>query len=210
MSISTDIRSYADTALGQSKQVFDQALEQAQAQLNDVTGRYKDLVGKLTGEAKTNVSELREKSAAAVTDLRAQAEKAVNLDAIKAAVEPYLAQAKGYRATVTSKVEELFETAKNNEQVAKLVETAKKNEQVAKLLARVEPITDSVVETVQDRVVKPVTELTNRGAKVVTSTAPAAKAPAKKAPAKKAAAKKAPAKAAPAPTVDEVTEVVEG
>ena len=204
MSITTDIRSYADTAVGQGKQVFDQALEQAQAQFTEVSDRYKELVSKLTGEAKTNVSDLREKSAAAVTDLRAQAEKAINLDAIKSAVEPYLAQAKGYRTTVTAKVEELFETAKNNEQVAKLLETAKKNDQVAKLLARVEPITDTVVETVQDRVVKPVTELTNRGAKPA-----ATKAPAKKAPAKKAAAKKAPAKAAAAPSLDEATEVVE-
>ena len=35
------------------------------------------------------------------------------------------------------------------EKVEELLETAKKNDQVAKLLARVEPITDTVVETVQ-------------------------------------------------------------
>jgi ElaB/YqjD/DUF883 family membrane-anchored ribosome-binding protein len=191
MSITSDIRSYADTALGQGKQAFDQALEQAQTQLNDVTGRYNDLVGKLTGEAKTNVSEIREKSVAAVSDLRAQAEKAVNLDAIKAAVEPYLTQAKGYGTTVSAKVEELLETAK-------------KNDQVAKLLAAAESLTGTIVETVQERIVKPVKDLTNRGTKPA-----ATKAPAKKAAAKKAAAKKAPAKAAPAPSVDEVTEVVE-
>lgn len=86
MSITSDIRGYADTAIEQGRQV----LGQAQSQLNDVTGQANEFV----------------------TDLRAQAEKALNLDAIKTAVEPYLAQAKGYRHSVTDRAEALINTAR--------------------------------------------------------------------------------------------------
>ena len=41
---------------------------------------------------------LTDKVGSAVNDLRASAEKAINLDAIKTAVEPYIAQVKGYRS----------------------------------------------------------------------------------------------------------------
>jgi hypothetical protein len=135
------IRSYADGALEHGKQ----ALEQAQSQLNDVTG-------KANRAAKDSVSEITAKAADAVNDLLAQAEKAVNLDAIKAAIEPYVAQARGYSTTVTDRAEELYTTVKNDDRVAKLVNTA-------------ESVTGAVVETVQDRVVKPAQKLTGRGAK---------------------------------------------
>jgi ElaB/YqjD/DUF883 family membrane-anchored ribosome-binding protein len=180
MSITNDIRSYADSALEQGKQVLDQA----QSQLTDVTGQANEFVGKIRGTAKENVSELTAKANDAVSDLRTQAEKAINLDAIKTAIEPYLAQAKGYSTTVTDRAEELFTAVKNDKRVAKVV-------------TRAEVLTGTVVETVQDRVVKPVQSLTGRGAKPVAKpaapkpavTKPAAKAPARKAPAKKAAAK---------------------
>lgn len=162
MSIATDIRGYADNALAQGKQVFDQAQE--------------------------NVTGLTSKAGEAVTDLRAQAEKAVNLDAIKTAIEPYLAQAKGYSTTVTDRAEELFNTVKQDKRVALVV-------------AKAEELSGTVVEVVQERIVKPVQSLTGLGGKpaakpaaksAATKAAPkptAAKTTARKAPAKKATAK---------------------
>jgi hypothetical protein len=96
------------------------------------------------------VSELREKATAVVTDLRAQAEKRVDLDSIKAAVEPYLEQAKGYAGAVTDRAEELLTTARKDERVARFLDSA-------------ESITGVVVETVQEHVVKPVQKLTGVG-----------------------------------------------
>lgn len=145
MSITRDLRGYADTALEQGRQV----LGQAQSQLNDVTGQANEFV----------------------SDLRAQAEKALNLDAIKTAVEPYLAQAKGYRHSVTDRAEALINTAKKDPRVAKAFVTA-------------EQLTGVVVETVQQRLVQPVWTFTGRDGK------PAASKPAAK-PATKAAAKPA-------------------
>jgi hypothetical protein len=190
MSITSDIRSYADTALEQGKQVLDQA----QTQLTDATGQANEFVGKL--RAKSNVAELSAKANVAVSDLRVQAEKAVNLDAIKAAIEPYLAQAKGYSTSVTDRAEVLFTTVKNDKRVVKIVTKA-------------EELTGTVVETVQDRVVKPVQSLTGLGVKpaakpaapkpavTTPATATAATTAATPAAAKaKPAARKAPAKKA--------------
>jgi F0F1-type ATP synthase membrane subunit b/b' len=168
MSITSDIRSYADTALEQGKTV----VGQAQAQLTDVTDQANQFVGKLTGSAKENVSGLTTKATDAVNDLRSQAEKAINLDAIKSAVEPYLAQAKAqatqYRTTVTDRAEGILESVKSDKRVAKVIDTA-------------ESLTGVVVDTVQERVVKPVASLTGRGSKPAPRKAPAKKAPAKKA-----------------------------
>jgi len=162
MSITSDIRSYADSALEQGKQV----VGQAQAQLNGVTAQANEFVTKLTGSAKTNefvtkltgtaktnVSGLAGKltgtATEAVADLRAQAEKAINLDTIKTAVQPYLAQVKQYRDTVTDRAEEIFESVKNDKRVAAVITTA-------------ESITGTVVESVNERLVKPVTALTEQ------------------------------------------------
>ena len=181
MSIASDIRTYADTAVNQGKQVLDQA----QAQLNDVTGQATEFYGK----TKDNVTEIATKATSAVNDLRASAEKAVNVDAIKTAVEPYIAQVKGYTHTVTDKAEALFEGVKSDKRVAKLVDAA-----------------GVVVETVQVRVVKPVQSVTGRGAKSAPAAkpaptaaakptpAPVATKPAATKPASKPAARKAPAK----------------
>lgn len=186
MSITNDIRSYADTAVSQGKQV----LEQAQAQLNDVTGQANDYVGKFSANATENASNIADKAVEAVNDLRASAERVVNLDAIKSAVEPYLAQVKGYTTTVTDRAESLVAGVTHDKRVAKLVDTAGS-------------VTGVVVETVQQRVVKPVQELTGLGAKPAAKPAtrpakagaakPAGK-PATSKPAGKPGARKAPAK----------------
>jgi uncharacterized protein YjbJ (UPF0337 family) len=176
MSIASDIRSYAD---------------KAQAQLNDVTGQANELVGKVSA----NASVLTDKLSSAANDLRASAEKSVNFDAIKAAVEPYIAQVKGYRATATDRAEAFVASLKDDPRVGKLVDAAGS-------------VTGVVVETVQERVVKPVQALTNRGTKPVAKSAakptaaakpaptPKATRPATTKPATKTAGRKAPAKRA--------------
>jgi hypothetical protein len=176
MSISSDIRSYADSALEQGKQVLDQA----QSQLNG-----------FSGTARENLSDLTTKATEAVNDFRAQAEKAINVEAIKTAIEPYLARTKGYTSTVTDRAEDLFASVRNDKRVALVVSKA-------------EAFTGTVVETVQERVVKPVQSLTGRGSKpapkraTTTATRPVATtSAAKPAPRKTASAKPAARKATP-------------
>jgi hypothetical protein len=93
-----------------------------------------------------------------------QAEKALNLDAIKTAVEPYLAQAKGYGHSVTDRAGSLINTAKNDPRVARAFDTAKKDPRVAKAFDTAEQVTGVVVETVQQRLVQPVITFAGRGA----------------------------------------------
>ncbi|HEV7205322.1 MAG TPA: hypothetical protein VGN18_11990 [Jatrophihabitans sp.] len=164
MSITSDLRSYADTAVNQGKQ----ALETAQAQLNEVSGTANDAFGKY----RANVTDIADKAVEATSELRTSVEKAINLEAIKAAIEPYLAQAKSYGTQVTDRAEDLFSGIKGDKRVAKLVD-----------------VSGVVVETVQERVVKPVVSLTGIGAKPAakksTATRPAATKPATPKPAAK-------------------------
>ena len=188
MSITSDIRNYADTALEQGKSAVNQAVGQAQAQISQAQAQFNGI----TGTAKTNVSELTNRAQGAVTDLRTQAEKTLNLDAIKTAVEPYLAQARQYRATVTDRAEELFETVYG---------TVTRDKRVAKVVATAESFSGVVVETVTERVVKPVASLTGRGSKPAArkaATKPASTRPAAKKSSATSAAKTAPAKKATA------------
>jgi hypothetical protein len=180
MSIASDLRAYADTAVAQGKQ----ALDQAQAQFNDVTGQANEFYG----QANELVTELAAKATTTVNDLRASAEKVVNLDAIKTAAEPYIAQLKGYSSTVTDRAESLFDGVKSDPRFAKVVDAAR-----------------PVVETVQARVVQPVQDLAGRTSKPAAkpaatkaaATKPAAK-PATTKPASKPAARKPAARKAPA------------
>jgi len=183
MSITSDIRNYADTALEQGNQFVGKLTGTARENVTGFTGGVTSKATALTGRATTAATD-------AVSDLRSQAEKAINLDAIKTVVEPYLAQAKQYRSSVTDRAEGLFGTVRSDKRVARVFTTA-------------ESVTGVVVDTVTERVVKPVAALTGRSPKsgAVTTSKPAArKAPAKKAPAKatrpattRPAAKKAPA-----------------
>jgi uncharacterized protein YjbJ (UPF0337 family) len=137
MSISNGIRTYADTALEQGK---------------NVTGQVNEFVGRLTGTARDNVSGFTSVATGAVTDARARAE---------------------------GLLESVYESVKGDKRLAKVITTAGS-------------LTGVVVETVQDRVVKPVASLTGRG------TAPATKAPAKSAARKTTAARKTVARKTPA------------
>lgn len=182
MSITNDLRTYAGIARDQGRE----ALEQAQSQLSDVTGQANEIVGKLSETTRGNVAELTGKAAGAVQDLRLQVERAVNVEALKAAVEPYLAQARGYTALVTDRAEEFYSTVRDDKRVARLVATA-------------DSVTGVVIETLAQRVVAPVRDLAGRRATSSTprsaatpgsprvAKGPAAKATARKAPAKKAA-----------------------
>jgi hypothetical protein len=202
-SITSDIRSYADSAIEQSKQALEQskqarkqAVEQAQARLNGVTEQAKQARKQATDKVNGVREQARKQATDTVNGVREQAHKALNVDAIRAAVDLYLAPAKQYR----SNLRELAQLSAN------LVEALKNDKYVGKFVASAESFNRTVVETVQERVVKPVTSLTTRSRKTVkkstvskpAATKPAATRPAKKAPAKKATATKAPAKKAPA------------
>lgn len=115
MSITSDIKSYADTALEQGKQVLDQA----QAQFNDVTGQANELVGKLT--EKVDVSGLTSKA----NELKAQAEKVVEpvVERVTAQAKPYLERAEKVAQPYLTKAEELFKQVSADPRVKQVVET---------------------------------------------------------------------------------------
>jgi hypothetical protein len=184
MPITSDIRGYADTAIEQGKQ----AVGQTKAQLNEVTEQANQFVAGLS-------SKVSAKATDTVGDLRAQAKKPLSNDAVKAAVELYLAPAKQYRSNVT----ELAQLTGN------LVEAVKKEKLVTKAVTSAESLNRAVTEKVQERVVKPVATLSRRGRKTANKQAaatkraaakPAATRPAKKSPAKSAATKSAATKSA--------------
>lgn len=191
MSLTTDLKSYADTALAQGKQVAGTVTTKAGASLNDVTtGANTVVVTVIDGvrTARQNVSQVTGRASDTFADLRAQASTTLNLDAVRSAVEPYVAQAKGYTTAVTDRAESVLSGVSSDPRVAKVLTTAT-------------ALATPVVETVQERVVAPVLSLTRRGttapqapATPATTVAPAApkstaaKTTARKAPAKKATA----------------------
>jgi len=163
MPISNDLLAYADAALEQGT----------------------ELVTRIS----TTVTGLGAAATTAVGDLRSQAEKNLNLEAVRTAVEPYLAQARDYGTTVTERAEGLYGAVRGDRRVSGVVD-------------RAETVTRPVVTLLQERVVQPVLTLTGRESAVVTDPTPTAPpktaaaqtrqpaktrpAPARKAPAKKA------------------------
>jgi hypothetical protein len=172
MSVTSDIRAYADSAINTAVKTGKQTLTAAQEQFGGVTISANEFVG----------------------DLRNSAEKVVNVDAVRTAIEPYLTQLRGYGDEVGDRVEEIVATLKKDPRFGKLVETA-------------DSLSSVVLEIIQERVVKPVQSLTG-SAKPRTahkpSPKPAATRPARKPaattssstrrPAAKTTARKAPAK----------------
>src|SRR6266536_3253903 len=117
MSIASDVRAYADSALEQGKQVVDQA----QARLTEARADAADLAGKAATKAASKATET-------YTDLLAKGEALYErvsalpvVEKVSSTVEPYVAQFNGYRATVTEKVEQLYTDLKKNDQVAKVL-----------------------------------------------------------------------------------------
>lgn len=164
MSIRNDIREYADTAIEQGRQVLDQA----QGQLGEVAGQATELVGKT------------------ITDLRAQAERLVNVDALRTAAEPYLAQADSYRHSVTDRAGDWLNTARN---------AAHSDPRIAKAYDTAEAVTVRMVETVQLRVVKPVQAFAGRGVPTQPAGKPSPRKPATTRPANAKASTKPATKA---------------
>lgn len=136
MPIPSDLRAYADSALQQGKQTF----TAAQARVSGATAQGGEVVNKFAGSvldgARGNVS-----------DLRATTEKLVNIDAVHAALEPHVAQLRGYGHSVTERLDELVAKLKDDPRFGKMFETA-------------DSVSSQVVELVQDRVVKPLQSLT--------------------------------------------------
>jgi len=97
---STDLRAYADIAVEQGKQLF----EQMQSQLSHVT----DVA---TEQATDLVAKINTKAGPAA-------------ESLKSAAEPYLVQALEYGSTLSDKAAELLTTLKNDKRVGKFVESA--------------------------------------------------------------------------------------
>ena len=186
MSIASDVRSYADSALEQGRQVVDQAADQARARFGDAQGNAQDLAGKAASKATATYTDLRTKGEA----LYGRVSALPVVEQVSSTVEPYVsqfgAQLNGYRTTVAEKVDQAY---------AEL----KKNDQIAKVLGVAETAAGVVVETVNERVVTPVKSLLDREPATATKApAPFDSAPAEapaKTPAKATSPAKAPARA---------------
>src|SRR5579875_1700901 len=102
MSVVSDIRAYADSAVSTAVNQSKQTLSTAQAQFGGVTNQAGEFVG----------------------DLREKAEKLVNVDALRTAIEPYVAQLRSYGDSVTDRVDEIVAQLKKDPRIGKFVETA--------------------------------------------------------------------------------------
>jgi hypothetical protein len=152
MSIANDLRSYADSALEQGRQVVDQA----QSRFSDVQGNAQDITGKAAGKATATYADLRTKG----ETLYGRVSTLPGVEQVTATVEPYVAQLNGYRVVVAEKVEQAYTDLK-------------KNDQVAKVLGVAETAAGVVIETVNERVVTPVKSLLDHESETATK-APAA------------------------------------
>ncbi len=194
MSITNDVRSYADAALEQGKQ----AVDHAQAKLTEVAGDATGLAGKVGGTAAEVAEKVQGhaqgfagKASGTYGELRNFGEsvygRVVALPVVESAAstaEPYVAQLNGYRLVVTGKIEAFYADLKKNDQMAKVLDGA-------------EAVAGLVLGTVNERVVKPVRSLVESAP--ATHSAPV-KAAAGRAPAKTTTVKATPVKTASAKT----------
>ena len=193
MSITNDVRSYADAAIERGKHVVDQAESRLTEVASDATGlagkvsvtatevvdKVQDRAHGLTGKAVETYGELRNFG----ESLYGRVAALPVVESVTATVEPYVGQLNGYRLVVTEKVEEFYADLKKNDQMAKVLDNA-------------ESVAGVVIGTVQERVVKPVRSMVDgKPAGHAASHKPAATAAAKPAT---TTAKASPVKAAPA------------
>ena len=193
MSITNDVRSYADAAIERGKHVVDQAESRLTEVASDATGlagkvsvtatevvdKVQDRAHGLTGKAVETYGELRNFG----ESLYGRVVALPVVESVTATVEPYVGQLNGYRLVVTEKVEEFYADLKKNDQMAKVLDNA-------------ESVAGVVIGTVQERVVKPVRSMVDgKPASHAASHKPAATAAAKPAT---TTAKASPVKAAPA------------
>jgi hypothetical protein len=203
MSITNEVRTYADAALEQGKQVVDQAQARLTDRINTVADDATVVVEKVQDRAQGLVSKASEtygELAGLGESLYERVSTLPVVDSLSSTVEPYVAQLKGYGTVVAEKAEELFADLK-------------KNEQFAKVLGSAELAATAVLETVNERVIKPVrsavapapthkrTAPSASGSAATHRSAENGRAPAKpaaKAPSAKAAPAKRPATRRPA------------
>ena|SRR5215471_16432198 len=109
MSIASDVRSYADSALGQ-----------AQARLTEVRGDATELANSLLSRATTTCMELRSKGEA----LTRRAGALPGVERAGASIEPYVALLKGYGTVAAETFEQAYAELRKNDQVAKVIAAA--------------------------------------------------------------------------------------
>jgi hypothetical protein len=109
MSTTSDVRSYADSAL-----------EQAQARLTEVRGDATEFAGTVLSRAVMTYTELRTRGEALTK--RVGAIPAV--ERANATFEPYVAQLKDYGGGAVEKLEQVYAELRKNEQVAKVIAVA--------------------------------------------------------------------------------------
>lgn len=146
MSITNDVRTYADVALEQGKHVVDQAQAAVTERITGVAGDATVVVEKVQSRAQglaSKASETYGELASLGESLYERVSALPVVDSVSSTVEPYVAQLNGYRTAFTEKVEELYADLKKNEQVAKVLDSA-------------ELAATAVLDTVNERVIKPV------------------------------------------------------
>ena len=146
MSITSDVRTYADVALEQGKHVVDQAQAAVTDRITGVAGDATVVVEKVQSRAQglaSKASETYGELASLGGSLYERVSALPVVDSVSSTVEPYVAQLNGYRTAFTEKIEELYADLKKNEQVARVLDGAE-------LAATV------VLDTVNERMIKPV------------------------------------------------------
>jgi hypothetical protein len=199
MSITNDVRTYADVALEQGKHVVDQAQAAVTERITGVAGDATVVVEKVQSRAQglaSKASETYGELASLGESLYERVSALPVVDSVSSTVEPYVAQLNGYRTAFTEKVEELYAELKKNEQVAKVLDSA-------------ELAATAVLDAVNERVIKPVRSAVAPApapkpapkpatADAASATSSANHKPAAKTTAAKAAAAKRPATRRPA------------
>jgi hypothetical protein len=177
MSIANDVRSYADSALGQ-----------AQTRLTEARGDATQLASKALSRAAVTYSELRTRGEA----LTKQASAHPAVERASATVEPYAAQLKGYASLAAELLEQAYAELRKNDQIAKLIAAAETSidavqERVTSLLDR-QPAASAPASAPSESPAEP-----TAAAKAKPAATPPAKATATKAtPAKRTTTGRAP------------------
>lgn len=109
MSIASDVRSHADSALGQ-----------AQARLTEVRGDATEFASRVLSGASVTYTELRTRGEA----LTKRAGTLPAVERASATVEPYVAQLKVYGSAAVEMLEQVYAELRKNDQIAKVIAAA--------------------------------------------------------------------------------------
>jgi hypothetical protein len=170
MSLQSDLKNHADNALEVALEQGRQAVEQGKRALEAAEAA----LGKLQGN---------------ITGAKAFDSIGPNIEALRSAVEPFVAAALGYTAQLSNRAESTVSDLKADRRVAQVIQTG-------------EALAAAVVEAVQERVGRATGTARTGSSSSQSGPAPAApSAPSAHAPAKQAAPAKAAAKTTPAKKV---------